>query len=781
MVYTIGDSEPIPGPEFQVNTYITNDQRYPSAAMDPNGNFAITWNSMGQDGSSQGVFAQLYDSNGWPQGLEFQVNTYTANSQMFPSIAMDKNGNFVIAWMSEGQDGNGWGIFAQRYNRTSVPQGSEFQVNTYTTDHQSYPSVAMDPNGNFVIAWNSLGQDGSIQGVFAQRYNSSGWPQGSEFQVNTYIMDDQGIRRRSTAMDSNGNFVIAWNSWWQDGDIGGIFAQRYNNTGVPQGPEFQVNTYTENAQTLPSVAMDKNGNFVVAWTSWGGQDGSEHGIFAQRYNSTGEPQGPEFQVNTYIMDNQSVPSVAMDSKGNFAITWVSDGQDGDSWGIFAQLYNRTGSLQGSEFQVNNNITGRQAYPSVAMDSNGNLIVAWESEGQDGSNFGVFARLYTGEPPGISDVLLDDGVTQASTLIVDNSQVTRVYLNATIDDSVTGNSNISYANYTIGKDNWPSSNPMDPIDGTYDEPIENVTITIDISSWPGGTYELWVYASDILGNKNTWGSYATLIIQDTTSPIISDVTAVPDPQEVYKAVNISANITDIGQIYGVNVEIYDPDLNFVGNFSMLSDPVNGRYYWNQSYDILGTYTFTIYVNDTSDNWNSYSGSFVIQATLILKQGWNLISIPLIHEEQDLTKVLGSIDGLYDAVQWYDITDNNDYWKHHKVGKPFGNDLIQINETMGFWIHITPPGDTIFYINGTRIFQNQTITLYEGWNLVGYPSRTSYNRTDGLNNLTFGQEVDLIQWYDTSSQTWHDIDEDDYFVKGRGYWIHAKTECEWEVPI
>jgi hypothetical protein len=353
----------------------------------------------------------------------------------------------------------------------------------------------------------------------------------------------------------------------------------------------------------------------------------------------------------------------MDSNGNFVITWQSGGQDGDGDGIFAKRYDPNGIPQDAEFQVNINTTNNQWWPSTAMDSNGDFIIAWQSWEQDGDDWGIFARLY------------------------------------------------------------------------YNQ----------------------------------------------TLPIISDVSAIPDPQEIYEAVNISANITDIGQIYGVSVEIYDPDFNFVGNFSMLYDPVNGRYYWDQSYDILGTYTFTIYANDTSDNWNSYSGSFIIQATMILKQGWNLISIPLIQEEQDLKKVLGSIDGLYDAVQWHDLTDKNDQWKHHKVGKPFGNDLTELNEKMGFWVHITQPGDTIFYINGTRIYQNQTITLHEGWNLVGYPSRTSYNRTEGLNNLTFGQEVDLIQWFDPSSQTWHDMGEDDYFMKGRGYWIHAKTECEWEVLI
>jgi hypothetical protein len=155
--------------------------------------------------------------------------------------------------------------------------------------------------------------------------------------------------------------------------------------------------------------------------------------------------------------------------------------------------------------------------------------------------------------------------------------------------------------------------------------------------------------------------------------------------------------------------------------------------------------------------------------------------LIQEEQNLTKVLEMIDGYYDAVKWYDASDTEDPWKSYVVGKPFGNDLFHLNETMGFWIHITKPGDTIFLYNGTEPAVNQTIHLYSGWNMVGYPSETSYNRTDGLNNLTFGIEVDAIQWYDAATQIWHDLGENDYFVPCRGYWIHATTECEWEVPL
>jgi len=167
--------------------------------------------------------------------------------------------------------------------------------------------------------------------------------------------------------------------------------------------------------------------------------------------------------------------------------------------------------------------------------------------------------------------------------------------------------------------------------------------------------------------------------------------------------------------------------------------------------------------------------------VLKQGWNLISVPFIQKEQNLIKVLEMIDGYYDAVQWFDNSDRNDQWKHYKVGKPFGNDLSKINETMGFWIHITQLGDTIFLYNGTQPIVNQTINLHPGWNMVGYPSLSNYNRTVGLNNLTFNTHIDSIWTFNAATQKWKEIGLSDYFEIGRGYWIHAKTKCEWEVPL
>src|SRR6185503_6876257 len=169
-----------------------------------------------------------------PAGAEFQINTYTTSAQRRPTVASDESGNFVVVWASDGQDGSTQGVFGQRFKASGAPQGSEFQVNTYTTDRQYGSTVASDAIGNFVVVWLSYGQG---SGVFGQRFDASGARRGVEFQVNTYT-GPQG--HPVVASDASGNFLVIWQSP-HDGDDTGIFGQRFDASGVPQGGEFQVN------------------------------------------------------------------------------------------------------------------------------------------------------------------------------------------------------------------------------------------------------------------------------------------------------------------------------------------------------------------------------------------------------------------------------------------------------------------------------------------------------------------------------------------------------------
>jgi uncharacterized repeat protein (TIGR01451 family) len=384
--------------EFPVNTETSNNQRDSSIAMDADGNFVIAWTDSAQDASGYGIYAQRYTADGSPAGTEFRVNTETALNQQSPSIAMDADGDFVIAWQSYSQDAsNTDGVYAQRYSADGIKAGAEFQVNTKTSDNQDSPSIAIDADGDFVIAWEDTHGDSSFRGIYAQRYTADGSPAGIEFLVNTFTTENQD--NASIAMNAGGNFVIAWESYEQDGDLNGIYAQRYTTDGIKAGTEFQVNSHTDGEQSNPSIAMDADGDFVIAWESYGQESESNdgYGIYAQRYTADGSPAGIEFLVNTFIPDHQRSPSIAMDADDDFVIAWQSYSQDASNTdGVYAQRYSADGTKAGAEFPVNSTTLNSQSAPSIAMDSFGEFVIAWHSYDQDASNtYGIYAQRYKG--------------------------------------------------------------------------------------------------------------------------------------------------------------------------------------------------------------------------------------------------------------------------------------------------------------------------------------------------------------------------------------------------
>jgi hypothetical protein len=326
------------GAEFQINSYTTFGQYGPAArsvARAPDGSFVVVWQSNGQDGSYSSVHGQRFDSAGAPAGTEFQINTFTTGLQAHPAVAQASDGSFVVVWDSYGQDGSFSSVHGQRFDSAGAQVGTEFQVNTYTTNDQSFPVVAQASGGSFVVVWNSYGQDGSSVGVHAQRFDSAGAAAGTEFQVNTYTTSLQGAA--AVAQASDGSFVVVWQSNGQDGSYLSVHGQRFDSAGAPAGTEFQVNTYTTSYQYLAAVAQASDGSFVVVWQS-NGQDGSYTSVHGQRFDSAGAAAGTEFQINTYTTYLQGYGnSIAADAAGDFVVVWASNpGQDGSSAGMFGQ-------------------------------------------------------------------------------------------------------------------------------------------------------------------------------------------------------------------------------------------------------------------------------------------------------------------------------------------------------------------------------------------------------------------------------------------------------------
>ena len=379
------------GPEFQVNSYTPDDQEFPAVAVNADGDAVVVWESHGQDGDGFGIYGQRYNAAGVPLGGEFRANNTTIEQQYGPSVGMDSAGNFVVAWSSYNQEGDrsGYGVFAQRFAADGSRIGGEFLVNTVTLNNQIEPSVAVDADGDFVIAWASDGADGSSWAVSARRFDAAGVPLGAEFLVNQTTAGVQAFP--AVATDAAGSFVVTWHSAEQDSpEEWDVYARRYSATGAPLGNEFRVNTETDSIQAYPSIDLNAAGAFVIAWRS-DDQDGSQSGVYAQRYSSAGVQQGGEFRVNTTTAGDQSEPSVAVENDGDFFVAWHSQDQDGSGLAVIARQFGSSGTPLGGEVRVNEYTDGDQGYPAVAVDAEGEYLVAWDSEERDGDGFGIAAR------------------------------------------------------------------------------------------------------------------------------------------------------------------------------------------------------------------------------------------------------------------------------------------------------------------------------------------------------------------------------------------------------
>ena len=371
----------------QINIHTSLDQKDPDLAININGQCVVVWNSYAQDSNSGGIFMRQMDPNG-PTGPEFQINATATGNQAEPTVAINGEGYFLVAWRgpwpgSDEEDEED--VLARIFDPNGQPLTDDLHVNTHTATSQGCPRVAASLAGRFMVVWESdSSPNATRQCILGQLYDQTGTPLGLEMEISD--TPSYAARYPDVAMDSQGQFAV---SWMEDRTTDSVRVRLFDANGEAKGPSSKVNTISFKSLTWPSIAMNAEGTFVIVWDG-DPNKASDDDVHARIFDPNATPLADEFMVNITQSGAQVNPRVALDGQGNFIVVWEGPSVDPNGGtDVFGQCFDATGLHLGEELRLNEFMAGNQGQPDVGLGENGRLITVWESIGQDGSESGIF--------------------------------------------------------------------------------------------------------------------------------------------------------------------------------------------------------------------------------------------------------------------------------------------------------------------------------------------------------------------------------------------------------
>jgi hypothetical protein len=416
----------------QTTTPLPQPTPVPQRAVgtDSAGNFVVVWsdNSFGD----WDIWAQRFQADGTPVGGPILV-AGTAADEQHAAVAVAAAGNFVVTWTETFAPGDR-DIMARRFDANGSPLDVfPFAVAASAAD-EFQSSAAVDGSGAFVVSWTRTTGPGDND-VLAQRFDPSGNPVGGVIGVAT-TGDDEQFSAVDT--DATGNFVVTWTSTFAPGDRD-ILAQQFDASGnVRGGTIYVAASYDDEFHS--SVAVDDLGDFVISWTSTFSP--GDNDILAQRFDASGNFL--DFITVAESFDDEQFSTVASNGAGDFVITW-SRLSSFSSWDVYAQAYSSSGAARGATRVVNATVAGEQRFSSVALGSNG-YVVVWSGAGA-GDSDGVFGSL-VGSAGSISFALAEpnDAIPEATAIVLSLGQ--SVTGSAFIGDGPFGSTSGDYDFYSV---------------------------------------------------------------------------------------------------------------------------------------------------------------------------------------------------------------------------------------------------------------------------------------------------------------------------------------------
>jgi hypothetical protein len=342
------------------------EQRNPTIAMDRDGDFVVTWQEQRSGGDwdvrLRGV-SRAYGSDGGAMDdhatAVLTPSPNPANGQDRPDVAMSREGGKVVVVWQDDTDGNHYyNIWGRAYtfdtsDLSLTPEWDPALLHPVTAGQQYDPAVAMAEDGDFVVAYEDDNDGNDSFQIYAHAWSFLASPAVSSpvfslTPVNTVATGQQydpELDLAGHALDGSAKFVITWRDDQDDNNVYDVYTRGFHGDGGEWFPQEAVKS-EPGQQNWPSVAMADppwpagSGFFLVTWQD--DTDGNDfHEIKATGYEydlSSGVKQTvfADVSVNWDNEGDQITPSAAIDSHGDFVVSWADDRDKNDVWEVMAR-------------------------------------------------------------------------------------------------------------------------------------------------------------------------------------------------------------------------------------------------------------------------------------------------------------------------------------------------------------------------------------------------------------------------------------------------------------
>jgi hypothetical protein len=378
---TLAAAQPTPlTPVITVHGVRSQQQVFPSVAAESDGDFVVTWASSTPQGS---ILFRRYDAAGAPTTQVLQANqTPVTFSRSGPEVAIHAaTGNFLIVWESFGEL-----LTGRVFDRAGNPLTGEIEIfhGAETSSDGIFPSLAATPSG-FVAAWSSLRGALGERAILARRLDPAGAPLGPEIQV----AEEVGFNTPAVAADAEGRFAVVWIG---QTERRGVWGRIFEADGDPRGGELRL----DGGSLLPlaaAVEFGPDGGFLVAWTD------NLRDVLARGFEGDGVPRGPVARLSTggFPTGEDPAPAIAPDGHGGFAVFWSAFDLSSSTLSILGRIVQGSGSPRGPEF-ILFGIAGTFApsFPAAAAGPPGQLVLAWNALFESGSR-AVYSQRFAVPP------------------------------------------------------------------------------------------------------------------------------------------------------------------------------------------------------------------------------------------------------------------------------------------------------------------------------------------------------------------------------------------------